>query len=112
LSHQELSGNHQHTVIRQFFGALCVFASNKTLGIVGACNTHNQPKQFLEPDPHNQTLTTKWVALWLQGWMCDMHHISTAPYFFILRFLISYVTSVSTLPEFFLPYHMQKNHLK
>ncbi len=37
---------------------------------------------------HNQTLTTKWVVLWLQGWMCDMHHIFTLPYFFILWFLI------------------------
>ncbi len=51
----------------------------------------------------------KWVVLWPRGWMCDVRHISTAPYFFILLFLIP--TSPQYIARVFL-YFMQKNHLK
>jgi hypothetical protein len=79
-------------------------------GIVVACSTNSPPTQLSQPDPHNQTLTTSthqhaqpWVVLWSRGWMCDVRHISTVPYFFILRFSIpmspQYIARV-----FFVPY--------
>ncbi len=65
----------------------CLFQPNKTTGIVGACNTHNQPTQLSQPDPHNQTLTTKGVVLWSRGYF--YHAIFFHPLIFH-----SYVTSV------------------
>ncbi len=52
---------------------------------------------------HRGGWAREWVVLWLQGWMCDVRHISIVPYFFILQF------SIPTSPQhiakvFFVPY--------
>jgi hypothetical protein len=58
---------------------------------------------------HNQTLTTKWVALWSRGRMCDVRHISNALIIFHPS-IFSFLRHLSTLQEFF--YLTQKNQLE
>jgi hypothetical protein len=73
-------------MVCRFFGAYA-FEPNKTAPARSTQHT----------SMHNQGWAWKWVVLWLQGGMCNVHHnIFTAPYYFILLIFNSYVNPVQS----------------